>query len=155
MLVDERLATSHPDVFAAGDIAEEQHPVLGRRLHVEHWANALYQGTVAGANAAGGSEVYDRVPYFYSFQYDSSMEYSGWPVPWDDVAFRGNPKDGAFVAFYLREDRLIGGANVNVPGINEHVQRLLRERGSIDLENVTDVDVEPSEWRTSTVGRTT
>jgi len=149
VLVDGRLASSHRDVFAAGDIAEAQHPTLGRRVRVEHWANALNQGSVAGANAAGASKVFDEVPYFFSNQYDSSMEYSGWPLPWDRVVLRGDPADGAFVAFYLNEGKLVGGANVNIGGVNEHVQRLLREGGAVDVTQLADPDVGPSEWRTS------
>jgi 3-phenylpropionate/trans-cinnamate dioxygenase ferredoxin reductase subunit len=147
VLVDERLTSSHPDVFAAGDIAEAQHPVLGRRLRLEHWANASGQGSTAGANAAGGSKVYDEVPYFFSDQYDSSMEYSGWQVPWDQVVFRGKPSDRAFVAFQLSEGKLVGGTNVNVEGVNEHVQRLLREGGAVDVDRLADPGVAPSEWR--------
>jgi 3-phenylpropionate/trans-cinnamate dioxygenase ferredoxin reductase subunit len=149
VLVDGRLASSHPDVFAAGDIAEAQHPVLGRRVRVEHWANALNQGAVAGANGAGASKVYDRIPYFFSDQYDSSMEYSGWQLPWDQVVFRGSPADGMFVAFYLSEGKLVGGANVNVGGVNDQVQRLLREGGAVDVKQLADPEVAPSEWRTS------
>jgi 3-phenylpropionate/trans-cinnamate dioxygenase ferredoxin reductase subunit len=154
VLVDERLATSHPDLFAAGDIAEALHPILGRRVRVEHWANALNQGSVAGANAAGASKEYDEVPYFFSDQYDSSLEYSGWQVPWDQVVFRGNPGDGAFVAFYLSQGKLVGGANVNVGGVNDHVQRLLRAGGAVDVNQLADPNVAPSAWGTSgTVSR--
>jgi 3-phenylpropionate/trans-cinnamate dioxygenase ferredoxin reductase subunit len=149
VLVDGRLASSHPDVFAAGDIAEAQHPVLGRRLRVEHWANASNQGAVAGANAAGASNLYDHIPYFFSDQYDSSMEYSGWQLPWDQMVFRGNPVDGAFVAFYLSDGKVVGGANVNVGGVNDQVQRLLREGGAVDVRQLADPDVGPSEWRTT------
>src|SRR5262249_28235803 len=70
VLVDAHLTSSHPDVFAAGDIAEVQHPALGRRVRVEHWANAMNQGPVAGANAAGVPTVFDHIPYFFSYQYD-------------------------------------------------------------------------------------
>jgi 3-phenylpropionate/trans-cinnamate dioxygenase ferredoxin reductase subunit len=149
VLVDERLASTNPAVYAAGDIAEAQHPILGSRVRVEHWANALNQGGVAGANAAGASQLYDKIPYFFSDQYDSAREYSGWPGPWDHVMFRGDPGDGAFVAFYLREGKLVGGVNVNVDGINDHVQRLLRDGGSVDVQQLTDSSVAPSEWRTS------
>jgi 3-phenylpropionate/trans-cinnamate dioxygenase ferredoxin reductase subunit len=75
------------------------------------------------------------------------MEYSGWQLPWDDVVFRGNPADGAFVAFYMSQGRLTAGANVNVSGVNDHVQRLLREGGVVDVKQLADPDVAPSEWR--------
>jgi 3-phenylpropionate/trans-cinnamate dioxygenase ferredoxin reductase subunit len=149
VLVDAHLASSHPDVFAAGDIGEVEHPTLRRRVRVEHWANAVTQGAVAGANAAGASKEYDEVPYFFSDQYDSGMEYSGWPGPWDHVMFRGDPAEGAFVAFYLREGKIVGGLNVNVDGVNDHVQRLLRDGGSVDVQKLMDSSVAPSEWRTS------
>jgi 3-phenylpropionate/trans-cinnamate dioxygenase ferredoxin reductase component len=149
VLVDASLATSHPDVFAAGDIANEEHPLIGRRVRIEHWANAQNQGLTAGANAAGASITYDRIPYFYSDQYETSMEYSGWPVEWDSVAFLGDPADGAFVAFYLSGDRLVGGINVNIWDVNEHVQRLIRDGGPVVVEMLTDADVDPSDWTTS------
>jgi hypothetical protein len=55
----------------------------------------------------------------------------------------------AFVAFYLREGKLVGGVNVNIGGVSEHVQRLLREGGAVDVQQLGDPDVGPSEWRTS------
>jgi 3-phenylpropionate/trans-cinnamate dioxygenase ferredoxin reductase subunit len=146
VLVDATLCTSDRDVFAAGDIAEALHPTFGGRVRVEHWANALNQGLTAGRNAAGTAEDYDRVPYFYSDQYETGMEYSGWPVAWDRVVFRGDPDSGEFVAFYLRDDRVVGGANVNVWDVNEHVQRIVRAGGPVDVDALTDVDVDPALW---------
>jgi 3-phenylpropionate/trans-cinnamate dioxygenase ferredoxin reductase subunit len=146
VLVDAFLATSHADVFAAGDITEVDHPTLGERVRVEHWDTALNQGLIAGANAAGAGIVYDRIPYFFSDQYDTGMEYSGWPRPWDQVAFRGDPDDGAFIAFYLSGGRVIGGANVNVWDVNEQVQQLIRAAQPVDLARLTDVDVDPADW---------
>ena len=146
VLVDASLATSHPDVHAVGDIANAVHPMLGRRVRVEHWANALHQGLVGGANAAGATLTYDRIPYFFSDQYDMAMEYSGWPVPWDRVVFRGDPASGKYVAFYLAEGRVVGGANVNVGGVNEHVQTLIRSTRRVDVSRLEDLDVDPSEW---------
>jgi 3-phenylpropionate/trans-cinnamate dioxygenase ferredoxin reductase component len=147
VLVDQTLATSHDDVLAAGDIAEAEHPLSSERVRVEHWANALNQGLTAGANAAGGHETYDRIPYFYSDQYDDmSMEHSGWPTPFDRVVFRGDPNDGAFVAFYLRGDRVIAGANVNVWDVNQHVQALIRANQPANVTVLTDPDVDPANW---------
>jgi 3-phenylpropionate/trans-cinnamate dioxygenase ferredoxin reductase subunit len=146
VLVDGELRASHPDVYAAGDIAEQLHPVLGERVRVEHWANALNQGVTAGANAAGKDETYERIPYFFSDQYDMGMEYSGWPVPWDQVVFRGDPAGGAFVAFYLRGDRVVGGANINVWDVNEHVQALIRADRAVEPKVLADPDVAPDDW---------
>jgi 3-phenylpropionate/trans-cinnamate dioxygenase ferredoxin reductase subunit len=146
VLVDTTLQTSHPGVFAAGDIAHADHPILGDRVRLEHWANALHQGMTAGANAAGRSRPYDRIPYFFSDQYDTTLEYSGWPIPWDDVVVRGDLEGGSFVAFYLRGARVIGGINVDVPDVNEHVQRIIRAAAEVDVRMLTDLDVDPTTW---------
>jgi 3-phenylpropionate/trans-cinnamate dioxygenase ferredoxin reductase subunit len=146
VLVDPQLTTGHPDVLAAGDIAEHHHPVLDQTVRVEHWANALNQGVTAGANAAGAGEVYDRIPYFFSDQYDTGMEYSGWPIDHDRVVFRGDPDEGAFVAFYLAGARVVGGVNVNVWDVNAHIQALVRGGAPVDLDAITDPDVDPATW---------
>ena len=77
ILVDEHLQTSAPGVFAAGDVANARHPFYGERIRVEHWANALHQGPVAARTMLGHGDAYDRLPYFFSDQYDVGMEYSG------------------------------------------------------------------------------
>jgi len=146
VLADERLATSHPDVLVAGDIANAQHPVLGRRLRIEHWANALEQGLAAGRNAAGADRPYELLPFFFSDQYDTGMEYSGWPVSFDEVVFRGSPDDGEFVAFQLADGVVVGGANVNVWDVNEHVQALLRAARPVRREVLADPGVDPADW---------
>jgi 3-phenylpropionate/trans-cinnamate dioxygenase ferredoxin reductase subunit len=148
VLVDATLTTSHPDVLAAGDIAEAHHPVIDQSVRVEHWANALNQGLAAGGNAAGAGRAYDRIPYFFSDQYETGMEYSGWPLPWDQVVFWGDRSSGAFVAFYLDHGVVTGGANVNVWDVNEHVQNLIRTRKPADLNVLTDPDVDPAAWAT-------
>jgi 3-phenylpropionate/trans-cinnamate dioxygenase ferredoxin reductase component len=149
VLVDSSLVTSHPDVYAVGDIAEAEHPIFGGRVRVEHWANALNQGLAAGSNAAGARVTYDRISYFYSDQYDMGMEYSGWPVPWDNVVFRGDPDQGTFVAFYLKSGLVVGGANINVWDVNEYVQAVIRAGEPVDLHVLTDPSIEPEEWLAS------
>ena len=79
VLTDEALRTSDPDIFAAGDVANSFHPLLGRRVRVEHWANALNGGPAAARSTPGQAVRYDQVPYFYSDQYDLGMECAGLP----------------------------------------------------------------------------
>lgn len=143
---DEYLRASHPDVLVAGDIAEAFHPVLGRRVRVEHWANALNQGLTAGANAAGRHDAYARVPYFYSDQYDSGMEYSGWQTPWNNTVIRGSPDDGHFMAFYRHDDTIVGATSVNVWDTTPHVQRLVTQRVHVPAEILADSSISPADW---------
>ena len=81
VLTDEALRTSDPNIFAAGDVANSFHPLLGRRVRVEHWANALNGGPAAARSMLGQSVRYDPVPYFYSDQYELGMECAGLPSP--------------------------------------------------------------------------
>jgi 3-phenylpropionate/trans-cinnamate dioxygenase ferredoxin reductase subunit len=138
IVVDERLATSAPNVFAAGDVANAWHPFYERRIRVEHWANALNQGPAAARAMLGEVVSYERVPYFFSDQYDVGMEYSGYAERWDQVVFRGDRDAGEFVAFWLRDRRVVAGMNVNVWDVNQHVQELIRARREVDVAALVD-----------------
>lgn len=138
LLVDERLQCSVPGVFAAGDVVNHQHPFYGRRVHVEHWANALNQGPAAARSMLGDQQPYDELPYFFSDQYDVGMEYSGLSEPADRVVFRGDFEGGEFIAFWLRDGIVTAGMNVNVWDVNEHVQALIRARTPVDVDLLTD-----------------
>jgi 3-phenylpropionate/trans-cinnamate dioxygenase ferredoxin reductase subunit len=140
ILVDATLRTSAPDVFAAGDVANAQHPFYGTRVRVEHWANALNQGPAAARAMLGDSTPYERIPYFFSDQYDVGMEYSGYVREWDRVVFRGDREAGEFIAFWLKDERVVAGMNVNVWDVNEHVQALIRGRRPVDVARLTDSD---------------
>ncbi len=140
VLVSATLQTSDPNIFAAGDIANELHPFYDRRIRVEHWAAALNQGPLAAGSMLGDTKPYDRIPYFYSDQYDVGMEYSGYTTSWDKVVFRGDRAGGEFVAFWIDDDRVVAGMNVNVWDVNQHVQALIRSRAKIDLDRLTDTD---------------
>jgi len=140
VLVDEQLQTSAPGVFAAGDIARAWHPFFGERIRVEHWANALNQGPAAARAMLGEPVSYDRIPYFFSDQYEVGMEYSGHAPQWDEVVFRGDRNDGEFIAFWLQDGRVIAGMNVNVWDVNETVQTLIRSRQAVDVGALTDSD---------------
>jgi 3-phenylpropionate/trans-cinnamate dioxygenase ferredoxin reductase subunit len=140
IVVNEKLQTSTPGVFAAGDVAHAWHPFYGERIRVEHWSNALNQGPVAARAMLGQEASYDRIPYFFSDQYDVGMEYSGHAPKWDDVVFRGDRAGGEFIAFWMRDGRVIAGMNVNVWDVNEHVQALIRSGQAIDAAALSDRD---------------
>jgi 3-phenylpropionate/trans-cinnamate dioxygenase ferredoxin reductase subunit len=145
IVVDELLRTSDPHVYAAGDVANAFHPGLGRHIRVEHWANALNQGLAAGATLAGRATSYDRVPYFYTDQYDTGMEYSGHMAPgeYDRLVVRGNPESGKFLAFWLREGRLLAGMSVNTWDVTATIQALVRAGwagATVDPDQLADPD---------------
>jgi 3-phenylpropionate/trans-cinnamate dioxygenase ferredoxin reductase subunit len=141
VLVDATLAASSPHVFAAGDVAHAFNPFYDERIRVEHWSNALSQGPAAARAMLGQPVSYDRIPYFYSDQYDIGMEYSGHAPHWDEVLFRGDRSDGKFVAFWLRDRRVLAGMNVNVWDVNEQVQALIRSRLPVDPSALCDPDI--------------
>jgi 3-phenylpropionate/trans-cinnamate dioxygenase ferredoxin reductase component len=140
ILVDAGLRASAEDVFAAGDVANHHHPLFGR-LRVEHWANALEQGPAAARAMLGQDVTYDRVPYFFSDQYDVGMEYAGHSRPGDELVIRGDLAGREFIAFWLRDGRVAAGMNVNVWDVNEHIQELVRAGATVDSARLRDPDV--------------
>jgi 3-phenylpropionate/trans-cinnamate dioxygenase ferredoxin reductase component len=140
IVVNQRLETTHPSIFAAGDVASAWHPFYERHVRVEHWANALNQGPLAAQGMLGRNVAYSRLPYFYSDQYDVGMEYSGLATDWDRIVFRGDPASREFVAFWLSDDRVVAGMNVNVWDVNDDVQALIRSRSAVDTGALTDPD---------------
>ena len=141
ILVDEHLQTGAPGLFAAGDAANAHHPFYGERIRVEHWANALHQGPVAARAMLGEPDVYDRLPYFFSDQYDVGMEYAGFARSWDRVVFRGDPATREFIAFWLVADRVVAGMNLNVWDVIDPIQRLIHQRVAVDDRSLADPDV--------------
>jgi 3-phenylpropionate/trans-cinnamate dioxygenase ferredoxin reductase component len=140
IVVDERLETSAPGIFAAGDVANQLHPSLGR-LRVEHWDNALQQGPAAARGMLGCTDGYARSPYFFSDQYDVGMEYSGYATDWDRVVFRGDPAAREFIAFWLRDGRVLAGMNVNVWDVAGAIQSLITAGHPVDERRLADPDV--------------
>jgi 3-phenylpropionate/trans-cinnamate dioxygenase ferredoxin reductase subunit len=146
VVVDDRLQTNAPNVFAAGDLANADHPLFGRRIRVEHWANALNQGPAAARNMLGADQPYDAVPYFFSDQYDVGMEYAGYATDWDEVVFRGDPEEREFIAFWLKDGRVLAGMNVNVWEVTDHIRALARRAGSICIASPTQTFRSMSWW---------
>jgi 3-phenylpropionate/trans-cinnamate dioxygenase ferredoxin reductase subunit len=157
VVCDEHLRTSAENVFAAGDVANAHHPFFGRRIRVEHWANALNQAPAAARNLLGRGEPYERLPYFFSDQYDVGMEYSGYATDWDEIVFRGDPPSREFIAFWLKDDRVLAGMNVNVWDVTSDIQALIRAGCRVDRARLADPatplsDLAPQKAQTATDG---
>jgi 3-phenylpropionate/trans-cinnamate dioxygenase ferredoxin reductase subunit len=139
--VDAALRTSDPEIYAAGDVASAFHPLLGKHIRVEHWANALHQPQTAARVMLGQDVAYDRVPYFFTDQYDLGMEYAGYVEPggYARVVFRGDVPGREFVAFWLDgAGRVLAGMNVNVWDVNDQVQALVRSGRPVDPAALRD-----------------
>ncbi|MGY4099994.1 NAD(P)/FAD-dependent oxidoreductase [Nocardia sp. R16R-3T] len=139
VLVDASLVTSDPNIVAVGDIADAQHPRLGRRIRVEHWANALNQPAVAAQTMLGKSASYDRLPYFFTDQYDLGMEYTGFAAPGEyaRVVVRGAVDKRQFVAFWLDADnRVLAGMNVNIWDVTDRIKELIGQQ--VDPQRLAD-----------------
>ncbi len=147
LVTDEYLQTAVEGIFAAGDVANARHPLFGQ-LRVEHWANALNQGAAAARNMLGYAKLddpvldhplaYELVPYFYSDQYDVGMEYSGHAVDWDEVVFRGDVAKREFIAFWLKDERILAAMNVNVWDVTDQIKALIRSRLRVDRDRLAD-----------------
>jgi 3-phenylpropionate/trans-cinnamate dioxygenase ferredoxin reductase component len=139
--VDAELRSSDPDIYAAGDVANAYHPVLGKHIRVEHWANALNQPQTAAKAMLGQSVTYDRMPYFFTDQYDLGMEYTGFVEPggYSRVVFRGDIDRREFVAFWLSADgRVLAGMNVNVWDVTDAIRDLVRGGRPVDASALAD-----------------
>ncbi len=141
VVTDAGLRTSAPDVFAAGDVASAFHPRFGRHIRVEHWDNAINQAKAAGLAMTGQEVSYDRLPYFFTDQYDLGMEYVGHVAPggYQRVVFRGDVPGREFIAFWLDEDgRVLAGMNVTIWDVNEAIGELIRAGRPVSPEALAD-----------------
>ena len=143
VVVDAGLRSSAPGIFAAGDIAEAYHPILRDHIRVEHWDNAREQGFAAARSMLGQDVSYERLPYFYTDQYDLGMEYTGYLKPggYDDVVLRGDVPGLKFVVLWLAAGRVVAGMGVNVWDAMDPVRELVASGRTVDPGRVRDVDV--------------
>jgi 3-phenylpropionate/trans-cinnamate dioxygenase ferredoxin reductase component len=145
VLVDARLRTSDPHVYAAGDIANHDHPGLGRRVRVEHWDNAIEQGKVAARNLLGEDVAYERAPYFFTDQYDLGMEYVGHAPKehTDSVAVRGDLSEVKGIVVWHDAGRVLAAMHVNEWDATDDLVALLGR--TIDVRRLEDASVALSE----------
>jgi 3-phenylpropionate/trans-cinnamate dioxygenase ferredoxin reductase component len=143
VIADAGLRTSAHEVFAAGDVANAFHPLYGKHVRVEHWANALNGGPAAARSMLGKGVSYDAVPYFFSDQYDLGMETAGLPEPgsYDQIVYRGDREGREFIAFWLSGGAVLAGMNVNVWDVSDDIQALIRSRRPVEESRLADTDV--------------
>jgi NADPH-dependent 2,4-dienoyl-CoA reductase/sulfur reductase-like enzyme len=124
--VDATLRTSDSDVYAAGDVAAHDHPKYGRRVRVEHWANAKDQGRHVAGNLLGAEAPYELRPFFFSDQYDLGCEYRGFADPAKDrLVVRGDLASREFTAFWLKDGAVAAAMNVNQWDDGDALQELV------------------------------
>jgi len=143
VVTDAALRTSDPDIYAAGDVACSFLPLLGTHVRVEHWSNALNGGPAAAKSMLGREVEYDRVPYFYTDQYDLGMECSGLPSPgaYDQVVYRGDRSTLEFISFWLKDGHVIAGMNVNIWDVTTDIQSLVRSKRQVDPARLADPSI--------------
>jgi NADPH-dependent 2,4-dienoyl-CoA reductase/sulfur reductase-like enzyme len=114
IVVNEFNQTSHPDIYAAGDVVNYHDPVFNRRRRVEHWGHAEYGGQIAGRNMAEGNNTpYDFLSYVWSDIFDLRLESAGDESDRDTVIVRGKFEDAHFTVLYLKDGVLTAYLSVN------------------------------------------
>jgi 3-phenylpropionate/trans-cinnamate dioxygenase ferredoxin reductase subunit len=139
--VDEHCRTSDPRVFAIGDCASQPSPRYGRRIRLESVDNAFEQARTAAANLCGREVAHDKVPWFWSDQYELKLQIVGLSQGYDRVILRGDPATRAFSCCYLRGDELIALDAVNHVKDFMSARKLVAERARFDLARLADPDV--------------
>jgi 3-phenylpropionate/trans-cinnamate dioxygenase ferredoxin reductase subunit len=138
--VDEALRAAE-NVYVGGDIALHDHPVLGRAVRVEHWEVAKGHGRGIAGSIVDGPTPYRKLPYFWSDQYDVSLEYRGHASGDDLAVWRGDPKARSFTVFYLREGIVEGVLSMNDSKTNEAGGKLIESRKAVDVSVLEKADL--------------
>jgi 3-phenylpropionate/trans-cinnamate dioxygenase ferredoxin reductase component len=129
VVVNEYLQSSHPDIYAAGDVANYLDPIFRKRRRVEHWGHAEYCGQLAGQNMAGAANKYDLLTYVWSDIFDLHLEFAGDESEHDQVLLRGRFQDKSFTVLYLKQNILRAYFSINTSSKEFPIlQRLIREK---------------------------
>lgn len=131
-----------PEVYAAGDVANAFHPRYKTRIRLQHWSAALNQGPAAACNMLGQLKPYERTPYFYSDQYEMSLEYRGWAPKYERVVFRGDPTGAEYLVFWMLGDRVVPAMNVTIWDEGDAIEALLRADAPVDASRLADPSVD-------------
>jgi 3-phenylpropionate/trans-cinnamate dioxygenase ferredoxin reductase subunit len=124
---DGHLRTDDEHIYAIGDVANVDHPVLGHPLRVEHWDTAIQHGKALAATLTGTPTEASALPYFFTDQYDLGMEYVGNPGPegYDRVVLTGDVPGRVFRAWWLRGTRVVAGMHVNDWDAIDEIRRVV------------------------------
>jgi 3-phenylpropionate/trans-cinnamate dioxygenase ferredoxin reductase component len=141
IVVNENGQTSHPDIYAAGDVTNHPNPLLGRRVRLESWENAQNQAINAAKAMLGAKEPYAEIPWFWSDQYDANIQMMGLPEEWDQTVTRGDREAGEFIEFYLKDGELQGAAAINNPRDLRFTRRMITSGKKFDAGALADPDV--------------
>lgn len=142
IVVDEYCRTSVADIFAAGDVANHLHPVLGHHIRVEHWQNAIRQGAAAAKSMMGGEEPYQEIHWFWSDQYNVNLQYAGFHVEADQVVIRGEPAGRRFITFHLKDGALMAAVAINRARDLTRSIPLIASGKRIDVAALTDETID-------------
>jgi 3-phenylpropionate/trans-cinnamate dioxygenase ferredoxin reductase component len=142
IVVDEFCRTGVEGIYASGDVANHYHPVFERRIRVEHWQNALKQDPAAAKSMLNKGEPYDEIPWFWSDQYDSNLQYTGFHTEWDELMVRGSMEERSFVAFYRKGGRVLAAVAVNRGRDLRRSMRLIKAQNPVDATKLQDPDVD-------------
>ena len=142
IVVDEHCRTNVEGIFAAGDVANHYHPLFGRHIRVEHWQNAIKQGTAAARNMAGRPVVYDELHWFWSDQYDANLQYAGFHTTWEQLVVRGRLDSDRFLACYINQGRIDAAVAFNRSRDIRRIMPLIKARRPVNLEHLGDESIE-------------
>ena len=142
IVVDEYCRTNVEGIYSAGDVANHYHPVFERRIRVEHWDNALKQGPAAARNMLGKHEPYEEIPWFWSDQYDTNLQYAGFHTTWDELVLRGSLEERSFVAFYCTERRVLAAVALNRGRDLRRSIPLIKARRPVEPAALRDPDLD-------------
>ena len=142
VLVDEHCCSTIADIYAAGDVANHYHPLLQRRIRVEHWQNAMQQGAAAARSMLGKRESYEPVHWFWSDQYDINLQYAGLHQHGDRIVVRGSLESRHFLAFYVSDDRINAVVGLNRGKDVRRAMPLIKARAAVDVAALEDEGVD-------------
>lgn len=125
VIVDKNLRVCE-NLYAAGDVVHFPDARTGESLRIEHWRTALQQGRIAAHNMAGKVTEYTSVPFFWTTQFDATLNYVGHAKRWDEIIFQGDVNERDFLALYVKDDRVLAVAGMNRDRELAYVEELIR-----------------------------